>query len=248
MTALLRAEGRKILATRSTLVEAAFVVVYPALAILPSVFAPKPPEVDGDTILQLLRGGAGVLTLAALLLGILAVTSEYRHGTVVPSLLVAPRRGRFLASKLGSQMGMAAVLGLAVSAVGLAIGTTYLATRDVAVDILSGDVVVTVAAVVLVVSLYAAAGVGVGALVKNQTAAVTGALVWVFVVENAIPILLRNPGLKRWLPEGMSDRLLHLADPAAGAANAWLALVMFAGLAVVLAGAAVVATKTSDVH
>ena len=248
MTALLRAEGRKVLATRSTLVVAAFVAVYPVLAILPAVFAPKAPEVDGDTILELLRGGAGVLTLAALLLGILAVTSEYRHGTIVPSLLVAPRRGRFLAAKLGAQAGMAAVLGLAVSAVALVVGTTYLGARDVSVDVLSADVLVTVAAVVLVVTLYATAGVAVGALVKNQTAAVTGALIWVFVVENAIPLILRNPGLKEWLPGGTSDRLLHLADPAAGAPSAWLAFLLFAGLALALAGAAWVTTRASDVH
>ena len=248
MTALLRAEARKVLATRSTLAVAAFVLVYPALAILPAVFASTAPEVDRDTILELVRGGAGVLTLAALLLGILAVTSEYRHGTIVPSLLVAPRRGRFLAAKLGSQAAMAGGLGLAVSAVALAVGTTYLATRDVSVDVLSSDVLVTVAAVVLVVGLYAIAGVAVGALVKNQTAAVTGALVWVFVVENAIPLILRRPGLKEWLPGGTSDRLLHLVDPAPVAGSAWLALVLLVGLAAVLAAAALVSTKASDVH
>jgi hypothetical protein len=33
-----------------------------------------------------------------------------------------------------------------------------------------------------------------------------------------------------------------------GSGSAWLALVMFAGVAAVLAGAALVATKTADVH
>lgn len=38
-------------------------------------------------------------------------------------------------------------------------------------------------------------------------------LIWVFAVENAIPLVLGNPGLKRWLPGGLSDRLLEVAEP-----------------------------------
>jgi ABC-2 type transport system permease protein len=247
MNALLRAEAVKVLTTRSTLIVIGFVILYPALSVLPAILAAQEPAVDGSTILQVLRGGADVLIVAALLLGILAVAGEYRHGTLVPSLLVS-RRGRFLAAKLGSEAALAVILALAVSAVGLITGTAYLATRDVAVDLLLRDVWVTVLAVTAVVTLYAVIGAALGALVKNQTAAVAGALIWVFAVENAIPLLLQNSGLKRWLPGGLSDRLLHVADPLAGAGSAWLALFMFAGVGVVLAGAAVVAIKTADVH
>ena len=248
MNALLRAEARKILTTRSTLVVAGLVILYPALSVLPAVLAAQEPAVDGGTILQVLRGGADVLTLAALLLGVLAVAGEHRHGTIVPSLLVSPRRGRFLAAKLGSQAALAVLLALAACTVGLIAGTAYLATRDVSVDLLSSDVVLTVSAAILVVTLYAVIGAALGALVKNQTAAVAGALIWVFAVENAIPLVLGNPGLKRWLPGGLSDRLLQVAEPVGGTGSAWLALVMFAGVAAVLGGAALVATRTADVH
>ena len=248
MNALLRAEARKILSTRSTLVVAGFVILYPALSLLPAVLAAQEPAVDDGTLLDVLRGGADVLTLAALMLGIVAVAGEHRHGTIVPTLLASPRRGRFLAAKLGSQAGLGVVLALAVSAVGLVVGTAYLTTRDVSVDLLSSDVLLTVAATTMAVTLYAVIGTAVGALVRNQTAAVAGALIWVLAVENAIPLVLRNPGLKRWLPGGLSDRLLQVADPAAGTGSAWLALAMFAGTAVVLSGAALAATKSADVH
>lgn len=247
MNALLRAEARKLLSTRSTLVVAGFVVLYPALSVLPAVLAAKEPEVDGETIFQVLRGGAEVLTLAALLLGILAVAGEHRHGTIVPSLLVSPRRGRFLAAKLGAQAALGVVLALAVSAVALVAGTSYLASRDVTVDLLSDDVLMTVAASTFVATLYAIIGTAVGAVVKNQTAAVAGALMWVFAVENVIPLLLRNPGLKRWLPGGLSERLLQVADPVAGTGGTWLALVTFTAVAAALAGAALVATRAADV-
>lgn len=248
MNALLRAEARKILTTRSTILVAGFALLYPLLSLLPAMFAPREPAVDESTILDVLRGGAGVLTVAVMVLGILAVAGEHRHGTIVPTLLASPRRGRFVAAKLGSQAALGAILAIAVSAIGLITGTVYLASRDVSVDLLSGDVAVTVSAVALVVTLYAVMGAAVGALVKNQTAAVAGALIWVLTVENAIPLVLRNPGLKRWMPGGLGDRLLQAADPVAGTGNAWLALTMFTGVAVLLAVAAIVRTKTADIH
>jgi ABC-2 type transport system permease protein len=42
--------------------------------------------------------------------------------------------------------------------------------------------------------------VGVGALVRNQVAALVGTLVWVLLVEGLLLSLLNAPGLGRWLP------------------------------------------------
>lgn len=248
MNPLLRAEARKIFSTRSTLAVAGFVILYPALSLLPAVLAPEEPEVDAGTILQVLRGSAEVLTLAALLLGVLAVAGEHRHGTIVPSLLVSPRRGRFVAAKLGTQAAFAVMLASAVSAVALVVGTSYLARRDVSVDILSNDVLMTVAATPVVAGLYAIIGTAVGAVVKSQTAAVAGALMWVFAVENVIPLVLRNPGLRRWLAGGLSDRLLQVSDPVPDMGSPWLAPATLTAVAAALAGAAVVSTKTADVN
>jgi ABC-2 type transport system permease protein len=248
VTPLLRAEIRKTLTTRSVLVLAGTVVAYPALSLLPAVTAAEAPTVDEETLLQVLRGGADVLAIAVLLLGILAAAGEYRHGTIVPYLLVAPRRTRFLRAKLGSQAVVGATLALGVSAVALLAGGSYLASRDVSVDVLSTDVLATVVGVTLVATLYAAIGTAVGALVRNQTAAVAGALVWVLAIENVVPLVLHVPGLKRWLPGGASDRLLHLADSSAGSGNPWTALVLLALLAAGLAAAAAAATRTADIH
>ena len=189
-----------------------------------------------------------MLAVAALVLGVLAAAGEYRHGTIVPYLLAAPRRAPFLWAKLGAQAAVGATLALAVSAVGLVAGGGYLASRDVAVDVLSADVLATVLAVTVVATLYATIGAAVGALVKNQTAAVAGILLWVFAIENVVPLLLHDPGLKRWLPGGATDRLLHMADPLAGSGNPWVALVTLVGVTAVLAGAAAAATRTADIH
>jgi ABC-2 type transport system permease protein len=248
MTALLRAEIRKTLTTRSALLLAVAVVIYPALSLLPAVTAAEEPAVEAGTILQVLRGSAEVLAVAVLLLGVLAAAGEHRHGTIVPSLLAEPRRARFLGAKLAAQAAMGATLGLVVSVVGLAVGGSYLAGRDVPVDLLSADVLAAVSGVVLVATLYAAIGTAVGALVRNQTAAVAGVLVWISTIENVVPVVLRDPGLKRWLPGGGADRLFHLAEAPAGAGSAWTAVAMLACLTALLAGAAAAATRSADVH
>lgn len=249
MHALLRAEARKILTTPSTILIAGVALLYPVLSVLPAVLAADEPVVDQETMANILRGGADVLILIALVLGILSVASEHRHGTIVPSLLATPQRRRFMTAKLASQAALGAVLGVAVSAIGLVTGTAYFITHDALGEahVLSGDVLLTVAAATLVVTLYAVMGTAVGALVKNQTAGVAGALLWVLTVENAIPIVLHNPGLKRWMPGGLGDRLLHAADPAAGSVSAWLALGLFVAVVALLSGAAYIRINAADI-
>ncbi len=243
-TALMRAEARKMWTTRSYVAIAAATVAYPALTVLAVALAPDAPTVGRDTILQIVRGAAELATVSALTIGILAMAGEYRHGTIVPTLLVAPRRQRLVGAKLVTLAVAGAGLSLAASATGLVVGGAYLGGRGVGVNVLSGDVVVTVAGAVLVASLYAAVGVGVGAVVKNQTAAVAGALAWVLTVERVLPVVLHEPRLRNWLPGGAADRLLHLADTGA----AWGALGMLVGVVAALALAAVAATRTADVH
>lgn len=247
MNALLRAEARKALTTRSALVVAGLAAVYPALALLPAVLASEPPDVEAASLLDLLRGGSDVLTIAALLLGILAVAGEYRHRTIVPTLLATPRRARLVVAKLGFQAAFAVAMAGVATAVGVLAGGAYLSSRGVSLGGAAGDVALTAAAVVIVTALYATLGAALAGLVRNQTAAVTGALLWVFVAENALPLLLRNPGLDRWMPGGAADRLLAVADGAAGTGDAWAALALLAGVALALGGAAVASISSTDI-
>jgi hypothetical protein len=68
------------------------------------------------------------------------------------------------------------------------------------------------AAVVLVMALAGPIGVAVGALVRNQIAAVVGALVWLLVAEQLLVALL--PGIGRWTPGGATAGLLQLGREA----------------------------------
>lgn len=247
MTALLRAEARKTVTTRSAVVIAGVAAVYPALALLPALFSPDPPDVDAASLLQLLRGVADVLAIAALLLGILAMGGEFRHNTIVPTLLATPRRARLVTAKLGFQVLFAVGLAAAAMVVAIVAGGAYLSNHGVSFDGAAGDVLLTAGAVVVVTVLYAAMGAALAAVVRNQTAVVGGSLLWVFVVENALPVVLRRPDLDRWMPSGAADRLLAAADSSAASGDAWAGLAVLVAVTVVLAVAAVLALKSADI-
>src|SRR4029079_9985981 len=58
---------------------------------------------------------AAFLQPFVLVLGILSITSEFRHGTITPSLRVAPDRVRLVLAKLGASVLVGLVLGLVTS-------------------------------------------------------------------------------------------------------------------------------------
>lgn len=128
--------------------------------------------------------------LIALVLGILAVTSEFRHGTITPSLLVSPWRARLMLSKLGATLIVSLGLGLLVALLLTAITAIAGGDTDRAGALILGCTLVTV--------LYAALGVGVGAIMRNQVGALIGSLVYLLLLEGLIGLI---PGVKKILPE-----------------------------------------------
>lgn len=249
MIALLRAEARKIATTRSSIAIAAVAVAYGPLAVALAALAPaeQQPELGGDAILQIVRGVADLAAPAALMLGILATAGEYRHGTIVPALLAEPRRRRVVTAKLIFQATVGAAVGAAGAGLALAAGAAYLNNHGAGLGRPLVEVVVTAAAVALVGAVYGAMGAALGALVRNQTAAVTAALAWILAVEEAVPIVLRAPGLRRWLPDGAATRLLHLVDPAPEMTALWAAALILAAALVLLAVPAVARTERGDI-
>jgi ABC-2 type transport system permease protein len=128
----------------------------------------------------------------ALVLGILAVSTEFRHGTITPSLLAVPSRTRLVAAKLVAHVLAGMLLGLAAYALCAGLVAVALSIRGIDPGLAGGDVLEMVAGGTLASGLYAALGVGLGALVRNQVGAVVGALGWGFVIE---PLIQAIPGI-----------------------------------------------------
>jgi ABC-2 type transport system permease protein len=183
----------------------------------------------GRDLLQI----SGLVQIFALVLGILSVATEFRHGTVTPSLLAVPDRKRLVLAKLVTGLAAGALLGLVATALCAAIILPILSSRDIPTEIETGEVLELIAGNGAASALYAAIGVGLGALIRNQVGAIIGALGWIFLVE---PLLTLIPGFEdvitKWFPSGAATALAGTATDsvALGQVPAGLVLAAYAAL------------------
>lgn len=149
-----------------------------------SGFEPQGEEAGADLV-----GIAGFAPIFALVVGLLAVTTELRHGTITPSLLAVPSRARLIAAKVAAHLIAGGVLGLTAVALDLALAVVILEARGIDSGISGGDIASWVIGVTLASALAAALGVGIGAIVRNQVGAIVGVFVWALLIEPLLTIV-----------------------------------------------------------
>jgi ABC-2 type transport system permease protein len=162
---------------------------------------------DPGQLAGLVGTGFGVPLVLVVLLGGLAFTQEFRYGTVTSTYLGEPRRARVLVAKWLS-LTLASVL---VTAATLALSVTFSVAL---ISSRNGNVTFATqfwqmaGAGFVVMAAYSLIGVAIGALVRNQIAAVVGVLVWMLAVEQIV--VPAFPAIGRWMPGGATDALLRL--------------------------------------
>jgi ABC-2 type transport system permease protein len=143
-----------------------------------------------DDVMRNLMGLAGLAQAFALVLGVLAITTEFRHGTITPTLLVVPRRTRLLAAKVGASALTGLLLGLLTCGLVALIVAAISSARGYDDGSTGSEVLKMVIGGTLAAGLFGLVGLGVGAIVRNQVGAIIGGLVYMLVVEplaNLIP-------------------------------------------------------------
>jgi hypothetical protein len=164
----------------------------------------SPPNDDrlaSDFQFDLVLSGAFPSVLLALLLGMLLFTNEFRHGTISRTLLAIPRRPLLVLLKL--MVGAAAGLGLALLAVVTTaiVGVVWLGILGVPLEV--GDALDAVWRSLLGAALIGAFGAAVGGAIHSQVGALVGTLVWLFVAEPVVWVLLGLvdlDGIAEYLP------------------------------------------------
>ncbi|MGH2658823.1 MAG: ABC transporter permease [Actinomycetota bacterium] len=187
MRALLRAELLKQRSTRTGLGLFAAMLGLVLLAVLLHSFGLPAEDLD-DPHVQLMVLGRGEFlgVLFAALLGAMSITAEIRHGTIRPTFLFSPRRGCVIAAKVSVSILIGAAFGLFAGAVAVAAGTVALRERGIDVQLDRGDDVLLVVGSAAAAALWAAIGVGVGALVRNQVPTLIGVCAWLLFVEGLL--------------------------------------------------------------
>jgi ABC-2 type transport system permease protein len=186
----------------------------------------------------------GLAALLPLVLGLLAVAGEHRHGAIIDTYLTEPRRGRVLAAKLAVYGALSAAAGVVYAAVTAVVTAAVWSAHGVPLPLSGADAMTALAGGALVNALFAVAGVAIGALVRNPVGALVGALAWIALVEGVLGQVLGS-GLSRWLPLA-ADRALG-AGAGTGLLPQWGGGLVLLGYAAVLAAAATATTRTRDV-
>ncbi|MGB9376868.1 MAG: ABC transporter permease subunit [Mycobacteriales bacterium] len=152
--------------------------------------ASVPPELtDPQAIRGVLSGAISAKTLV-LVLGILVITSEYRHMTVTPTFLAAPRRSLVVAAKLIAAAIVGAVFGIIAVLVAIITGYISYAFKHETFTPFVAKSPQAILGIILVITVYMVIGIGVGTLLRNQVAAILVALGWTLAAELVVTGLL----------------------------------------------------------
>lgn len=244
MTAQLRSELRKLRTTRTNLGLLLGLVGLVVFGVVAGSFGTEADLALRENQKELVGNGAFAAAFAAMV-GVLAMTSEFRHGTIRATFVFTPARSLVVFAKVLAS----ALVGIAFGALGaaLALGAGFVAIRGHGYDVLlgSGDAGRLLLGTIVMSALWAALGVGVGGVLRNQVLTIVGLFGWVFVVETLL--LQHLPDVGRYAPgaagtaltgDTVGDSTIELLSPAAGG----LLLTLYA-VAFVAAGALVTSRR-----
>lgn len=179
MSNLIRGELIKLRTTRTALGFAAGAALLTVALVLLGILAGNPETIADKRDVLAIGSTVAVLVL---LFGVVGSSSEYRHRTLAPALLVAPGRGRLLIARVLAY-GLAGLgIGAVMLAVAFAIGLPLLAGQP-GPSLAAGDYLRTIGGGLLAIVLCTMLGVGLGTVVSRQVPAVIGAMVWFFILE-----------------------------------------------------------------
>jgi ABC-2 type transport system permease protein len=215
MSAQLRTELFKQRSTRTSLGLAAGMVGLVAFAVLVHGLGVGTENADtaAKQLTRVLGPGELLGVLFAALLGAMSITTEIRHGTIRPTFLVTPWRSRVITAKAATSIVIGAGFGLAATAVAATAATVVLRARGIDVLLDAGDYALFIAGGAAAAALWAAIGVGVGAVVRNQVPALIGLCVWLLFVETLLLGDVANlSDVARFLP-GAAAQGLSGQDP-----------------------------------
>jgi len=241
----LRSEMLKLRTTRTVLGSFAGMVGIVLLAMaLHSFGLPKDKLLTGaDQRKVFLDVGSNMGMMFSALAGALAFTVEARYGTIRPTLLATPRRGRVIVAKMWTALAVGAVFGSVAAGLAGASGAMFLRMRGLGVDIAGSQYLRLVLGGAAAGALWAAIGLGVGAIVRNQVPTVVGLFVCILFVENVL--IAGVPSVGKFSPGALGRAL---AGQQVDAIRTWplalIALVVFAAASVTVA---LVATTRRDI-
>jgi ABC-type transport system involved in multi-copper enzyme maturation permease subunit len=202
---------------------------------------------SADGQLKVVGWGTSIAALFAGMLGAMSITAEIRHGTIRPTFLATPRRQRVIAAKLTAGALTGVAVGLAAEGLTAAIEASGLAARGIHIQLTAGDYLQLLAGGAAAGALFAAVGVGLGAIVRQQVSAVVGLCVWLLLIETTM--IGNIPSAGKYAPGAAAGAIagaVQTQSPAKLVAPA-LGVLLLAAYAALAAGAGALLITRRDV-
>jgi ABC-2 type transport system permease protein len=272
MRAALVTEYRKLVTTRLWWVLLVTMAAYMVFlgGILAFVLVQDPTSVTGgipgtgaSAPLSAEQAARSVYTVATslgyvfpVIVGALAMTSEFRHQTITPTFLAEPRRTLVLAAKMLSSVAVGLLFGVVGTAATVGAGAGVLAGLGEPTFLTEPVVLRSAALSVLALTVWTVVGVGFGAWLTNQVAVIVVILAFTQFVEPILRLVLAQldalAGVAKFLPGAAGEAITgssFYADTgmAPGLLPSWAGLLVLLGYAVVFAVLGRVTTLRRDV-
>ncbi|MGK2319376.1 ABC transporter permease [Gordonia rhizosphera NBRC 16068] len=248
MITAMNAERIKLMSTRSPYWCVAIVVVLAlgVALVIGSVTGPIATS-PGEAAWSALVGINAFGVLVLMIMAVLAVTSEYRFGTIRTTFQAVPNRSTVLAAKAAVFGGLAFAVTLILSLVALAV-VRLMGGAGTGIDLTDPGVWRQIWGTPVLAVLYVVIGLGVGAIVRHTAGAIVIVLIWNLAVESILSILPKvGPHVAPFLPFANGSRFLNDTTGVASYHwNAYGSLVYFALFAAAILGFGIVVTERRD--
>src|SRR3954471_14045768 len=151
-------------------------------------------------VTQAARAVTAPMWFLVAVVAILASAGEFQHHTIRTTLLTTPRRADVLVSKavvIGGYGAAMTALGMAAS-----IGAVLATAHVDGVPLHAGGPAAWsgLAGAVMAGALFAMLASALGMLARGTALAISALLLWYFVGEAVLPVVLRQPGISNWTP------------------------------------------------
>jgi ABC-type transport system involved in multi-copper enzyme maturation permease subunit len=203
---LIKSELRKVLYVRANwgILLASVVISIISVVITPFIFAAGNIggglTLDSPQAIDTVYANAISGYIFVIILGIMLMAGEYRHGTAVSTFLARPKREIVLAAKLGIAAIVGAVFMLISVWASILAGIIVLASFDNAAASSGTFLNLTIAGLVSG-AILAVIGVAIGALLRSQMLAIVFSLVYLFVIDPLLLVLWVD--IAKYLPGGL---------------------------------------------